>query len=127
MVRDKPDSVRVETRDGYIPRMIVANHLVQLSEHYSTSNITRRTVVLGTALHRGKDLAVSPGTLPYQLLPNGSPLAFASGVSARTSVITHDGGYPLPVCTVVLPYLCPDFPHSSMSNYITELRNHLRE
>jgi len=36
LVRDKPDSVRAETRDGYIPRMTVANHLMQLSEHCST-------------------------------------------------------------------------------------------
>jgi len=42
--------------DDHIPRMFVTKHLLRLSEHNKT--------MLGTALHAGKDLAVSPLMLP---------------------------------------------------------------
>jgi len=47
--------------------------------------------------HSGKGLAVSPLMLPSKLIPCGIPLPFGFGVTVRTSILTDDGGYPLPV------------------------------
>ena len=49
----------------------------------------------GTALHVGKDLAVSLRSLD-RTIPEGILQPFGGGVSARTSWITPDGRYPLP-------------------------------
>jgi len=46
-----------------------------------------------TALHSGKDLAVSP-PYRYGALPLGEPSSLDLGVSARTSMLAHDGCYP---------------------------------
>ena len=89
----------------------------------------------GTALHRGKDLAVSlkhsyrecsceqnamhfvlAPTLPwhYSSCEESSRLSLRS-VSARTSWIAPDGSYPLPLPRDVVKHfcgaLCSDFPH----------------
>ena len=49
-----------------------------------------------TALHSGKDLAVSlphfGGHIPFAQ----DPIPFGPGITARTSMVTHDGRYPLP-------------------------------
>ena len=59
-----------------------------------------------TALHSGKDLAVSPLMLPSELIPLKGYLVISDkDVSARTSWITPDGRYPLPFSKK-----CPDFP-----------------
>lgn len=61
-------------------------------------------VVGGTALHPGKDFAVSLCMLPCGIiqLPERSWMlsAFARSVTARTSEITFDGRYPLPFSLV---------------------------
>jgi hypothetical protein len=53
-----------------------------------------------TALHTGKDLAVSlpcrHGIHLGKLSLSETPSTFVLGVTARTSWITPDGGYPLP-------------------------------
>ena len=49
-----------------------------------------------TALHPGKDLAVS---LPHfgGIIPlTRDPFPFGLGVTARTSIVAYDGRYPLP-------------------------------
>ena len=51
-----------------------------------------------TALHASKDLAVSPYMLPYKLFLKKilrNSFTFDPDVSARTSMIAHDGRYPL--------------------------------
>lgn len=53
-----------------------------------------------TALHPSKDLAVSLshyGEIILEVNPE-DPFTFDLGVTARTSVVAHDGGYPLPSC-----------------------------
>ena len=64
-----------------------------------------------TALHLGKDLAVSlppfKGIIPDSLLIQ-EPEPFGIGVTVRTSAITDDGRYPLPCC--FLQSKCSDFP-----------------
>lgn len=67
----------------------------------------------GTALHRSKDLAVAPATLPKRLIPPQTcvygrmpcffklPRFRATGVSVRTSRLAPDGRYPLPFCGTV--------------------------
>jgi hypothetical protein len=90
----KPNSVSAEADDSHLSGIVVTNYLVRLSEHLS-ENINFQSKVLGTALHSGKDLAVSARCHQRDHLRRG-PLAFASGVSARTSMIAHDGRYPLP-------------------------------
>jgi len=55
--------------------MFVTKHLLRLSK-----------LKLGTALHAGKDFAVSPPVLPQELFLKRNPFTFASGVSARTSL-----------------------------------------
>jgi len=69
-------------------------------------------MVLGTALHGGKDLAVS--LLHYcKTIPEGIHNLSVAGVSARTSMVTHDGRYPLPFSKHQNgTWPCPDFPPS---------------
>ncbi len=69
-----------------------------------------------TALHTSKDLAVSlpcrHGIRLTKLSLPETPWAFAVGVTARTSWITPDGGYPLPFPLPRRAWsgMCSDFP-----------------
>ena len=70
-------------------------------------------IAQSTTLHPSKDLAVSlphyGGIILKINLEDPSP--FGLGVTARTSMVTHDGRYPLPSCC--LHSECSDFPHHS--------------
>lgn len=66
----KPNSV--------FDRYLSGPHITaRLERHYQPK--------LVTALHPGKDLAVSPAMLPWRLTHVGCPILSESGVSARTS------------------------------------------
>ena len=56
----KPNSVRTEVPDDHIPRGTVASALLRLSWDQKEPS---------TALHAGKDLAVSPSLLLERLFP----------------------------------------------------------
>jgi hypothetical protein len=60
------------------------------------NNSLRHSLVnQSTTLHVGKDLAVSL-LRRHKILPRGKSSPFGSIVTARTSWIAPDGGYPLP-------------------------------
>ncbi len=109
----KPDSVLPESRDYHLSCPAVTSRIfavlpspLELQED------------LGTTLHRGKDLAVSPTKRAFA--PRGyafdcskAPMLLSShGVSARTSRLTAYGGYPLPLPLAYAVAQCPDFPRS---------------
>ncbi len=76
------------------PNSVVDDHL---SGSFVASGLKRHfPPKRDTALHAGKDLFVA---LPAfdGTLPEGSPFAFAQGVSVGTSILADDGRYPLPI------------------------------
>ena len=79
--------------------MLVNFTLETLLTFYFT-NFTNSLVlrISDTTLHPGKDFAVSPRMLPYKLFHLAmEPQTLSSlSVSARTSMLAHDGRYPLP-------------------------------
>jgi hypothetical protein len=64
-------------------------------------------VVLGTALHTSKDLAVSPNMLPYLLFHSGIPLlSLWTSLLAPLFRLRKDGYYPLPFSTMHVQHGC---------------------
>ena len=90
------------------------------------------------ALHSGKDLAVSPPMLPSELalyqslkLPvQGVFRLSPQDVSVRTSWITPDGRYPLPIVLITLKRSskeCSDFPPYCVSLPSSGLVNNIHQ
>jgi hypothetical protein len=93
---------RISLDDDYIPRRFVAKTLMRLSpgEIQKRSFCQRKAHFTGdTALHTGKDLAVSPLKLPSKLTPKGSSSFRLKRLCSHLS-IASDGGYPLP-CSLI--------------------------
>ena len=96
-------------RDQDVSRVLWGAALPRPGDHLSGTplarRLERRSLVrhgddAGTALHRGKDLAVSVSRLPSKLIRfpeevDGSFLSVGT-VSVRTSRLAADGNYPLP-------------------------------
>lgn len=92
--------------------MIVAYHLMRLSvlrSRTQLAGVMSTRAEDSTALHAGKDLAVSPLALPQELFLEGIPW-----LSPRTSLLaplTFYRGRGLPATLLqVLPWACSDFP-----------------
>lgn len=120
----KPDSVPAplpRDRDGHIPGTPVARRLVRLPQprFFLTSGFpagsagAKKKAGLGTALHTGRNLAVSPLSSPIELAPerSGASSPLGSDVSARIPALARDGRYPLPGYGPK-GRVCPDFPPS---------------
>lgn len=82
----------------------VHNFFKMMDDHLSGSMITHGTQAAprtlqeeyDTALHSGKDLAVSPSVFRQRFTLEGCHILSESGVTARTSKIAPNGRYPLP-------------------------------
>lgn len=87
-----------------------------------------RKIIMDTILHTCKDLAVSLFNFVFTNLYKDLSITYdldtilfrVNSVSARTSVITHDGYYPLHFLKFLLD-MCSDFPHLAVK------RTHLSE
>lgn len=91
---DKPSSVSLGTMptdDDHLSGTVVTDGLER-----------RSRTGAGTALHRGKDFAVSSSWSPRKFISCEMSVAFARDVTVRTSRIATDGRYPLPFCDITI-------------------------